>query len=298
MAHFIEGLVTEIIVSFNDDGSVDYGTTGDLIDFQIKNGVKNFFVNGLGGESHELTFEEQVEIVKTVADRCKGLAKIMACVFVSTVGDGKKLIDMYKGTDIDCLCLTAPPLFPYTDDALYSFTSELINYTDIPCYIYNCVQMGTLYSPETLEKLVKNHKNLYGYKDATRDIVHLMQCMMRIDCEKFDFLGGCDATIAANMILGCCGTVSFMGVPFPKETKEICDYALAGESGKAMEAQFKILKVRNVLKMAPFNAAYMYAQKFTGGPLAKNSRMPVEMLDVKEEVKKKIEKVMEEVGIK
>lgn len=288
MSHFFEGLVTELITPFHDDGAIDFKTLADLVDFQIQNGVKHFFVNGLGGESHELTLEERRDVLKTVSSRCQNGEKTMACVFVSTVQEGKQLIDLYSGIHYDALCFTAPPLFPYTEESLYTFTSELIKYTDKPCYIYNCVQMATLYSPDLLAKLARDHKNLRGYKNATRDIVHYMQCLMRIDHTTFDFLDGCDATIAPTMMMGGCGCVSFMGVPFPKETKAICDYALAGDYEKAMEAQFKILELRNILKKSPFNAAYMYAQELTGGPLAKNTRMSPEMTKVSDEVKQEL----------
>lgn len=288
MTHFFKGLVTELITSFNDDGAIDFKATGDLVEFQLENGVEHFFVNGLGGEGHEFSLEEKVEVLKTVYEKTKGKAKIMACVFESDVNTCKKLIDMYSEVDYDALCFTAPPLFPYTEEALYDYTSSLLKYTDKPCYIYNCVQMATLYSPEILERLYNNHENLYGYKDATRDMIHYMQCLMRIDPKKFDFLGGCDATIAPVMQMGAVGTVSFMGVPFPKETKAICDYALEGDFEKAYEAQFNILKLRNILKKSPFNAAYIYAQNFTGGPVARNTRMTKDMLFVSDEVKKEL----------
>lgn len=285
MTHYFEGLVTELITPFLDDGAIDHKTLGDIVDFQIESGVTHFFVNGLGGESHEFTPQEKKAVLQTVSSHCKNGEKTMACVFVSTVKEGKDLIDLYRDVPHSALCLTAPPLFPYTDDALYTFTSELLNYAEEPCYIYNCVQMATLYSPDLLEKLAKNHKNLFGYKNATRDMVHYMQCLMRLDSKSFDFLDGCDATIAPAMMMGACGCVSFMGVPFPKETKAICDYALAGENEKAMQAQYDILKLRNILKQSPFNAAYMLAMELSGSPVAKNTRMTPEMTYVSDEVK-------------
>jgi len=288
MTHFFEGLVTELITPFHDDGSVDHETLAAIVDFQIQNGVRHFFVNGLGGESHELTLEERQDVLKTVAGRCQKGEKTMACVFVSTVAEGKRLIDLYKEVKHDALCFTAPPLFPYTEQALHTFTTELIRYTGEPCYIYNCVQMATLYSPELLARLVHENKNLRGYKNATRDIVHYMQCLMRIDPTTFDFLDGCDATIAPTMMMGGVGCVSFMGVPFPRETKAICDFALAGKHAEAMDAQFKILELRNILKQSPFNAAYMYAMELTGGPVASGTRMTSEMTLVSDEVKRKL----------
>ena len=285
MSHFFEGLVTELITPFLEDGSVDHQTLAEIVDFQIKNGVRHFFVNGLGGESHELTLEERQEVLRTVSSRCQNGEKTMACVFVSTVAEGKKLMDLYAQEKFDAFCFTAPPLFPYTEEALYTFTSSLLKYTDKPCYIYNCVQMATLYSPDLLARLAKDHANLRGYKNATRDIVHYMQCLMRIDPKTFDFLDGCDATIAPTMMMGGVGCVSFMGVPFPKETKAICDFALNGEHDKAMQAKFKILELRNILKQAPFNAAYMTAMELSGGPVASGTRMTPEMTEVPERIR-------------
>ena len=171
MAHFFFNLVTELITPFNDDGSVDHETLAAIVDFQIKNGVRHFFVNGLGGESHLLSLQERQDVLRTVSSRCTNGEKTMACVFVSTVREGKELIDLYSDVRHDAVCLTAPAFFPYTEQALYAFTSELLEYANQPSYIYNCVQMGTLYSPELLAKLAKDHSNLYGYKNATRDIV-------------------------------------------------------------------------------------------------------------------------------
>ena len=80
------------------------------------------------------------------------------------------------------------PFFKHTQKALYDYTSELINHVDKPVYIYNCVQMGTLYEPDTLKKLVDNHPNLRGFKDASVDILNFIQCTLRIDKDNFDFL--------------------------------------------------------------------------------------------------------------
>jgi 4-hydroxy-tetrahydrodipicolinate synthase len=297
MAHFVTGLFTELITAFHENGDIDYKMTGDLVDFQISKGVENFFVNGLGGESHELSMDEQVEVLKEVHSRTKGKGKLMACSFQNTVAENEKLIDLYEKTGLaDCYCITAPPFFRHTPASLYDYAARLIDHARRPVYIYNCVQMGTLFSPEVLEKLYKEHPNFRGYKDATVDMVHFLQTTMRIDKDNFDFLGGCDGLDGLMMTLGAVGCVSFMAVPFPAEMKAICDYGLAGENEKCMAMQYKVLRIRNVLKLAPFNAAYMYAQKFTGGPVVKYTRMPAHQAYVPDEVKAIIDAAMKDLG--
>ncbi|PID82067.1 MAG: dihydrodipicolinate synthase family protein [Clostridiales bacterium] len=297
--HFIRGLITEVITPFKRNGDIDYNKMGALIDFQMESGVRNIFVNGLGAECHECSMEEKMELLKITREHCTDDAKIMACSFESSIAENKKLLKMYMDSGLaDCFCITAPPYFHHTKEALYQWSAELIDYCDKPVYIYDCVQMGTLYDADTLFKLKENHPNLRGYKDATKDVVHLVQIMTKIDKDDFDFLGGCDGIDGPIMILGAVGCVSFMAVTFPKEMKDVVDYALVGDVDACMNAQYKIMKLRNVMKKAPFNAAYIYGQKYTSSPLVECSRMPENQDFVPDAVKAELDDLVDKLGIK
>lgn len=297
MAHFITGVVDEILTPFREDGSIHYKQVEEMIDWHISKGIRNFFVNGYGGECHELTTEEKLELLKVVYGRTKGKAKIMACSFENSVQMNKDLIDRYEATGMaDCYCITAPPYFRHTQQALYDYTAELIDYCKRPVYIYNCVQQGTLYAPDTLAKLAKEHPNLRGFKDASVDILNFEQCILRIDPDNFDFLGGCDGLDGVMMMLGAVGCVSFMAVPFPKEMIDIVEAGLAGDFQKCKEAQLKVLRIRNLCKQAPFNAAWMYSMKYGGGPTGMHSRMPKDQDYVPDELKKQLDDLMREFG--
>ena len=297
MAHFITGVVDEILTPFNADGSINYKQVEELIAWRMSCGIKAFFINGLGAESQALSKEEKIKLLKTIYGVTQGKAKIMACAFENTVAQNKELIDAYDETGLaDCYCITAPPFFRHTQKALYDYSAELIDYCKRPVYIYNCVQMGTTYDPDTLCKLVNEHPNLRGYKDASVDIIHFLQCVLRIDPENFDFLGGCDALDGVMMMLGAVGCVSFMAVPYPREMMDIINAGLEGDYKKCVDAQLKILKVRNLLKKAPFNAAYMYAMKYGGGPTGMHSRMPADQDYVAPEVMAQIDDLMREWG--
>jgi len=297
MAHFITGVVDEILTPFNADGSINYKQVEELIAWHMSCGIKAFFINGLGAESQALSKEEKIKLLKTIYGVTQGKAKIMACAFENTVAQNKELIDAYEETGLaDCYCITAPPFFRHTQKALYDYSAELIDYCKRPVYIYNCVQMGTTYDPDTLCKLVNEHPNLRGYKDASVDIIHFLQCVLRIAPENFDFLGGCDALDGVMMMLGAVGCVSFMAVPYPREMMDIINAGLEGDYKKCVDAQLKILKVRNLLKKAPFNAAYMYAMKYGGGPTGMHSRMPADQDYVAPEVMAQIDDLMREWG--
>jgi 4-hydroxy-tetrahydrodipicolinate synthase len=297
MGHYFTGVLTEIITPFNEDGSIDYMTAGELIDFQLESGITNFFVNGLGAECHELSTDEKLSLLKVVYEHTKGKAKIMACSFENDLPSNKKLLDLYAETGMcDAFCITAPPFFRHSQKALIDYCGQLIDYAKKPVYIYNCVQMGTLFAPETIATLQKEHTNFRGYKDATVNVVHWIQTSNLCEMDNFDFLGGCDGLDGVYMTLGAVGCVSFMAVPFPKEMKAITDSGLAGDYKNCLDAQRRVMIIRNALKLSPFNAAYMYAQKFTGGPIVLHSRMPADQDFVSDEAKEVIDRTMKELG--
>lgn len=297
MGHFITGVVTEILTPFNEDGSINYKQVEELIKWQMSKGIENFFVNGLAAESQALTNDEKIKLLKTIYGVTQGKAKIMACAFENTVALNKELIDLYEETGLaDCYCITAPPYFRHTQKALYDYAAELIDYCKRPVYIYNCVQMGTLFTPDLLAQLVNEHPNLRGFKDASVDILNFLQCTLRIDPDNFDFLGGCDGLDGVMMLLGAVGCVSFMAVPFPAEMKAIIDAGLAGDDKKCIDAQHKILKVRNLCKQSPFNAAWIYAMKYGGGPYGMHSRMPKDQDYVPDSLKKQLDDLAIEMG--
>ncbi|MEG2288073.1 MAG: dihydrodipicolinate synthase family protein [Ruthenibacterium sp.] len=297
MGHFITGVVDEILTPFNADGSVNYDKTAQLIDWHLSKGIKSFFINGLGAECQSLSHEEKLELLRVIYARTQGKAKIMACSFEGSVEDNKKLLDLYEETGMaDCYCITAPPFFRHTQKALYDYAAALIDHAKRPVYIYNCVQMGTLFEPDTLAKLWHEHPNLRGFKDASVDIVNFLQCTLRINKDEFDFLGGCDGLDGVMMLLGAVGCVSFMAVPYPTEMMDICRYAMEGNVEKCIAAQHKVLRIRNVVKKAPFNAAYMYAMKYGDGPTGMHSRMPADQDFVPDAVKQELDALMRDLG--
>ena len=115
MGHFITGLVDEILTPFNEDGSINYEMTKEMINWHMSKGVKNFFVNGLGAESQSLTTEEKIELLKVIYGETQGKAKLMVCSFENSVEENKKLLDLYEETGMaDCYCITAQPFLKHT----------------------------------------------------------------------------------------------------------------------------------------------------------------------------------------
>ena len=296
MSHFMSGVITEICTPFTKEGEIDFEYLHDMIEWQVECGVNGFFVNGYAGESHALTFEEKLAVVEAVHKAAAGRVKIMSCAFENDVRANKCLIDAYEEQGLsDCYCITAPPFFKFSQAALYDWSAELIDHAKRPVYIYNCVEQAVLFAPDTLAKLAAEHPNLRGFKDASTNVVNFQQCVLRIDPENFDFLGGCDGFDGIMVLLGAVGCVSFMAVPYPREMVDIIDKGLAGDWKGCIEAQQKVLRIRNVVKKTPFNAGWNWAMQYGfGRPTV--SRMGEKQDWVPYEVKLELDELMREMG--
>ncbi len=296
MSHFMSGVITEICTPFTREGEIDFEYLHDMIEWQVECGVNGFFVNGYAGESHALTFDEKLAVVEAVHKAAAGRVKIMSCAFENDVRANKRLIDAYEEQGLsDCYCITAPPFFKFSQAALYDWSAELIDHAKRPVYIYNCVEQAVLFAPDTLAKLAAEHPNLRGFKDASTNVVNFQQCVLRIDPENFDFLGGCDGFDGIMVLLGAVGCVSFMAVPYPREMVDIINKGLAGDWKGCIEAQQKVLRIRNVVKKTPFNAGWNWAMQYGfGRPTV--SRMGEKQDWVPYEVKLELDELMREMG--
>ncbi len=296
MSHFMSGVITEICTPFTREGEIDFEYLHDMIEWQVECGVNGFFVNGYAGESHALTFDEKLAMVEAVHKAAAGRVKIMSCAFENDVRANKRLIDAYEEQGLsDCYCITAPPFFKFSQAALYDWSAELIDHAKRPVYIYNCVEQAVLFAPDTLAKLAAEHPNLRGFKDASTNVVNFQQCVLRIDPENFDFLGGCDGFDGIMVLLGAVGCVSFMAVPYPREMVDIINKGLAGDWKGCIEAQQKVLRIRNVVKKTPFNAGWNWAMQYGfGRPTV--SRMGEKQDWVPYEVKLELDELMREMG--
>ena len=299
MGHFIEGVVTEICTPFTRDGQIDWEYLHDMIKWQLSCGVQAFFVNGYAGECHELTLDEKLAVVAAVHEVAHPHgAKIMSCTFENSVQLNKTLIAAYEEQGFsDCYCITAPPFFKFSQAALLDWSAELIDFAQRPVYIYNCVEQAVLFEPDTLARLASEHPNLRGFKDASTNVVNFQQCVLRIDPETFDFLGGCDGFDGIMVLLGAVGCVSFMAVPFPREMVDIVSRGRAGDWRGCIEAQQKVLRIRNIVKKTPFNAGWNWAMQYGfGRPTV--SRMGEKQDWVPFEVKLELDELMVELGYK
>lgn len=300
MAKYFNGIISEPMISYHDDQSIDFDTTAQIFSNLAHRGASGLFVNGFGDETYSLSLKERVQVVRCAQEAVKGTdCMVVAVVFGTCLRDALWLVNEYRKLDVKAMCISLPPFYQMTPDAAYQYLADQLKVADIPMIVFNCREMNEFITPELLGQLAHEFPNCLGYKDAKRDIIHLNQCIDALDDMKEDFsiISGSDATLFTHMAMGASASVSFMSVPFLDQMKDIYDYFQAGEYEKAWQAQRIVLKLRSFMQQFPDSAAYIYAMKYTAKINVKGTRHPKDMLYIPDEELRKFDQMVEQFGI-
>ena len=68
-----KGIATALITPFAEDGGIDYGQFGKIIDWQIESGIDALVVCGTTGEASTLSDDEHRDAIAYAAKRAAGL---------------------------------------------------------------------------------------------------------------------------------------------------------------------------------------------------------------------------------
>jgi dihydrodipicolinate synthase/N-acetylneuraminate lyase len=132
----------------------------------------------------------------------------------------------------------------------------------MPMILYNEKLLGQVLTLVTVSSVLAL-VNFVGYKDSTRDILHLLEVIELMPKEK-DIIAGSDSMIYETYVLGGSGIVSLVINPFPELVVRIVNELENKNYESALLMQIKINRVRSILKSYGFSSGYREACRFRG----------------------------------
>ncbi len=225
-------------------GKVDFESLERLVDFQIKNGVKDFVINGTTGESPTISFEEMKEVFALV----KGKSPQGTLVF----GSGSNSTEKTKQDSIQAQKLGADAVLvvvPYynkpTQEGLFLHFREVAKSIEIPTILYNVPgRTITALSVPTMKRL-SSEKGIVGVKEASGNIQTAKDIAKECG-SNFLLLSGDDGTYADFLKAGGHGVISVASHILPRAFVDIKKLA---ESGQHDQAAAIIQKYSNLIQL-------------------------------------------------
>ena len=227
-----------IVTPFLEDGSIDFETFGQLIEFQISNGTDAIIVAGTTGESATMNDEEQLELIEFAVKKVNGRVPVIAGTGSNNTAHAYELCVEAEELGVDALLVVTPYYNKTSQHGLIEHFTALANSVEIPIILYNVPgRTGQVMTVDTIKKLAEI-PNVVGYKDATGDIAHTMQ-VLRECGDKLDVYSGNDDLNVPIILLGGKGTISVLANAYPEATATMCKLALERKVDEAVALQQK-----------------------------------------------------------
>ena len=134
----------------------------------------------------------------------------------------------------DAALLVTPYYNKPTQEGLYQHYKTIAESVSIPQILYNVPGRTSIdLLPETVERLA-SISNIVGIKEATGDLDRAEYLIERCS-DQIDIYSGDDATAMELMLLGGKGNVSVTANVAPAAMHVMCEAAIAGDRGRAIE---------------------------------------------------------------
>lgn len=298
MATNLKGSWVALSIPYTKTGDIDFDGFKVLIDRQIKYGTNQLFVLGSASEVSLLSTDEKKEIVKQTIKIVNHRIPVFFSAAGATTEAEVNFVKFLENEGADGVIFTVPPyvLIPQ-EDAFYHL-DECFSATSLPAGIYNNPsRLGVQVEPETIKRLSDRHPNFVVDKEATGDVMQLVQ-VQRLTEGKVKIMC-CDSPwysiVLPTLAVGGTGLANIGGNIIPEEVAKYArpwtDIQTVNEGRELYFKYFPLLiELYQVSNPVVIKAA-LNLLGLPGGHVRKPYR------DYDGEPLKRLEKVLEKLGV-
>ena len=288
-----KGSFTALITPFKN-GEVDFGAFERLVEWQIEEGTNGLVPVGTTGESPTLSHDEHKAVVEACVRVAKKRVPVIAGAGSNSTQEAIDLTEFAKRVGADATLHSTGYYNKPTQEGLYRHFKAISEAVDLPIFIYNVPPRTVVdISVATLARCAQL-KNVVGIKDATANTARVTQQLLA--CGKdFIQLSGEDATALGFNAHGGVGCISVTSNIAPRLCAEFQKACLAGEWGKALEINNRLMPLHDVLFCETNPSPVKYAASKLGLCSAE-VRLP--MAPASDEAKRKVDAVLAQVGLR
>ena len=235
----LKGSLVALVTPLSSDGEVDYTALKGLVEWHIEQGTHGIVSVGTTGEAPTLSVNEHSKVIAKTVEYVNARVPVIAGTGGNSTRDSIALTKHAKEVGADfCLLVTLYYNKPNQEGLLRHFLS-IAESVDIPQILYNVPSRTACDILPSTVKILANHKNIVGIKEALDDmnrIKELIEISYTIRNRKdFYIYSGDDPTFLASMELGTHGVISVVANAIPNQIASICNLALNKDFVKAHE---------------------------------------------------------------
>ncbi len=236
----IRGSIVAIVSPMHEDGSLDFDSYRQLVDWHVEQGTKAIAVVGTTGESPTVDMQEHATLIRVAVEHAAGRVPIIAGAGGNSTREAIELSEYARKAGAHASLQVVPYYNKPTQEGLYRHFRAVAEAVDLPMILYN-VPGRTVADMrnETVLRLVEV-PGIVGLKDATGDIPRGSDLLARLPAD-FAVYSGNDDSALALMAMGAQGVISVTANLAPGPMAQLCRYALEGRWPEALALNRRLL---------------------------------------------------------
>lgn len=268
----MQGCFTALVTPFRD-GRVDRDALENLVDRQIAGGISGLVPCGTTGEAPTLTDDDQVEVIRIVAERANGRVPVIAgtgsnCT-EKTIRTSQRAIE----AGATSVLVVAPYYNKPSQEGLFQHYSAVAKAVSVPIVLYNIPgRCGVEIDVETIARLRSRHSNIVAVKHATGSIDGASRLSTESD---ITILSGDDPLTLPLMSIGAVGVVSVLSNLLPAEMSALVRTALEGDYESARQWHAKLFGLMRGLMSVDTNPIPIKSAMAIRGWMLDEFRLPM-----------------------
>ena len=239
MSARFQGSFVAMVTPFRN-GKVDEAKVRELVEFHTSHGTDGLIPCGTTGESPALSHDEHRRVVELVVEGAQGRIPVIAGTGSNSTAEAIDLTRHAERAGAAGALVVNPYYNKPTQEGLYRHFRAVAESVAIPILVYN-IQSRTAVNVETvtLERLVRDAKNVVGVKEASGSLDQMSQVIAACG-PGFSVLSGDDNLTLPLLAIGGHGVISVIANIVPRETAEMVHAALDGDWKRARELHYKL----------------------------------------------------------
>ena len=239
MSAKFQGSFVALVTPFRN-GNVDEPKLRELVEFHVTHGTDGIIPCGTTGESPTLSHDEHKRVVEVVMEAARGRIKVVPGTGSNSTAEAVELTRHAERAGAAGALVVNPYYNRPTQEGLYRHFRAVAEAVAIPILVYN-IQSRTAVNVETatLERLVRDAKNVAGVKEASGSLDQMSQVIAACGPD-FSVLSGDDNITLPLLAIGGHGVVSVIANILPRETAEMVHAALDGDWKRARDLHYRL----------------------------------------------------------
>ncbi len=240
------GIMPALITPFCSDGTVNFKTLEELIEFHLSAGVDGFYICGSSGEGVVQTVEMRKAVCRCAVSAVAGRGKVIVQTGSINPSEAFELARHAAQTGADGISSVSPSFYyHYTEHEIIDYYRKLARCSSLPVLLYAVPLVELANVRKIVGELIKV-PNIIGLKDTRADFFELWR-LRQLNGGCINIINGPDECLLCGLAMGADGGIGATYNIMPEMFVNLYRDFRAGNFAAAQEWQFRINKIIDVI---------------------------------------------------